>query len=268
MGKWSREEWDLIGEHLFGKRLRGMMPQGIHEASATRKYVLGSRLQLDDRVFRYALAGGTLNTDLGAKNALAQHIAYTTVAASVAAGSTLITLDVAAGDGVNTDGEIGANELAGGFIVVFPHAENSFVRKIISNTATVVGGGEMAIAVDKPIPVALTVDIMHGECMASPYLNVQSLADAISSVIGIPTVAATVGQYLWLQTWGPIWIAPQGEVSLGNNNRQVVFRHDGGIDEYDAADPNTIKAQHAGFVLANAPGGGQGAAFIFLQIAP
>jgi len=121
---------------------------------------------------------------------------------------------------------------------------------------------------DQQIPVELVADTMHGECMASPYLNVQATADSISSVMGIPTLVATVGQYLWLQTWGPVWIAPQGEVSIGNNNRNVVFRHDGSIDEYDATDAYTIKAQHAGFVLANAPGGSQGAAFIFLQIAP
>ena len=84
----------------------------------------------------------------------------------------------------------------------------------------------------------------------------------------MPPIPATSGQYLWVQTWGPVWIAPQPEVSVGLYNRQVVFRHDGSIDEYDYLDAMTTKQQHCGFVLANAQAGGQGAAFIMLQIAP
>jgi len=73
---------------------------------------------------------------------------------------------------------------------------------------------------------------------------------------------------LWIQTWGPCWISPQAAVSVGNTNRQVVFRHDGSLDEHDYSDAYTTKAQHAGFVLANAAGATQGAAFIMLQICP
>jgi len=137
-----------------------------------------------------------------------------------------------------------------------------------TGTHTVTGVGEMTLTLDKPLPVALVADDDHGECMASPYLDVRTGGGSTSSIVGVPTMVAKDGEFLWIQTWGPVWIAPQGEVSVGNNNRQVVFRHDGSIDEYDATDPYTVKAQHAGFVLQNAREGGQGAAFIMLQISP
>jgi len=243
------------------------MIQDINEASNDKKYPIGMRLARGDRVYRYAKAGGTLNTDLGAKNALTQHVSFTTIHSNALVGATEIVIDVAGTDGVNGDGVIAANELEGGTVVVYPHSDNSFTRGIVRNTATT-GAGPMTLTLDAPIPVALTAASMHAECMASLYLNVKTLTSTTTSVVGVPTVAATVGQYLWLQTWGPCWIAPQAEVSVGNNNRRVVFRHDGSIDEDDVADANVSKGQIAGFVLANAPGGGQGAPFIMLWLAP
>lgn len=247
------------------------MLQDLHQVSTTQRYPLGLKYPisnpLDLRGFRYAKAGGTLNTDVGAKNALRQCVAYAEIAADALAGAKLVSLTVAASDGVNADGNIAANELLGGSIVIFTHAGYTVNRMIVGNTATV-GGGTMVVTIDKPLPCNLTATTMHGECMANLYLNVQTNIDNTMSVVGMPTMPATIGQYLWLQTWGPVWIAPQAEVSVGNNNRRVVFRHDGSIDEDDVSDANVSKAQIAGFVMANASGGGQGAAFIFLQITP
>jgi len=47
-----------------------------------------------------------------------------------------------------------------------------------------------------------------------------------------------------------------------------LYLGDGSLDEHDYSDAYTTKAQHAGFVLANAAGATQGAAFIMLQICP
>ncbi len=247
--------------------LVGKAEQGIHEASATQKYPLGTILRKPDgREFVYAKAGGTLNTDMGAKSYNTQHIAYATIAAAAAAGDSSIVLDVAATDGDAGDGAIAANELAGGYVVVFPHSSNSFTRQIVGNTAVEAGGGEITLTLDDPIPVALVADSDHGEAMASPYLDVRTGTGSTSSIVGIPTVAATVGQFLWLQKKGISWVAPQAEVSVGNNNREVVFRHDGSIDEHDYSDANVAKGQHAGYVVQNASGAGQGAPFVMFDI--
>lgn len=263
----SRADMQRVWNQVLGTPVPGASEQDIYELSDVQKYVVGSRLVVDMRVFYYSRAGGALVPDVGAKNALAQHVAYA-VLADAPVGSTVLVITVGAADGVLGNGAISANELAGGYMAIFPAAGNKAItRRIVSNSAVGAGGGAMTVVVDKPLPVALTA-VSHGECMANPYANVQTLNSDTTSVVGIPTVAATLGQYLWLQTWGPIWIAPQAGVSVGSNNREVVFRHDGSIDVHDPADPNVAKGQHAGFVLANAAGGGQGAPFIMLQITP
>jgi len=238
----------------------------IYEADAAQKYPIGTKLVVGDRSYRYAYAGGTLNPDLGAHCALEQCVAYTTIAEAAVAEATSIVLDVAVTDGPAGNGVIAVNYLAGGYIVIFDASGKAFTRMIRSNTA--VATGEMTVVLDVGIPVALIANTDHCECMASPYANIQALTSTTTSVMGIPTVVATVGQWFWLQTWGPVWIAPQGSVSVGNNNRQVVFRHDGSVDDHDYSDANVVWGQHAGFVITNAAGGGQGAAFIMLQICP
>jgi len=227
---------------------------------------IGTRYRMDDRVFHYAKAGGTLNCDLGCAPYNTQCVAYATIADDAVIGATKIVIDVAGSDGAAGDGVIAKDELFGGYIVIFPHSENSINRRIIGNTA--VDTDEMTVELDAGIPVALDTDNDHAECIASPYSDVRTDGTITKSVVGVPVVAATSGKYLWIQTWGPIWIAPQTDVSTGNNDRQVVFRHDGSLDEHDYSDAAITKAQHAGFVLANASGGGQGAAFIMLQICP
>lgn len=263
VGKQVAEALEMVG--AYSERLVNV--QGIDEMSAVKNYRLGATLKKPDgRVFKYARATATLNTDLGAENYLSQHVSITTVATAAAVGDTAVVIDVGSGDGVAADGVIGVDELEGGYVVFFPHSQNSFTRRIIGNTGTG-GAGEMTLELDDPIPVDLTVNTDHAECMASPYYALRSASSNTKSIMGLPSVAATAAEpYHWLLTWGPCWIAPQGSVSVGNNHRQVVFRHDGSIDDHDFNDGNVSEGQHAGFVLANAPGGGQGAPFIMLQI--
>ncbi len=246
------------------------MKQDIDQASDVQIYPLGKRYAIDDRVFRYARAGGTLNTDLGAKNALLQCIAFTTIHASVSAGATQVSIDVAAGDGVLNNGVIGVDELAGGYIVIYPGAENSFVRRIVRNTATT-GAGEMTLTLNKPLPCALTA-VMHTECIASIYSNVTSVNNGFMSIVGLPTVPATIRQYLWLQTWGPCWIAPHGGVGKNDSDMAAYFGGDAGVNQGDELNPAgtsvALTNQYAGFVLASAKDNGQGAPFIMLQISP
>jgi len=253
---------------IYGGLITGQTVQELATApSTTQRHEIGARMMTKDgRVFRYAKAGATLNADLGCSPYEEQEVAYTTIAAAAALGATTIILDVQSGDGIADDGVIAVDSLVNGYVVVFPHNEDAFTRLITGNTVTA-AAGEMTLTLLNGIPVALDAgDVDHGECMASPYADVRSSTSNTKSVVGIPSWAATVGQFLWIQTWGPVWVAPQGTVSVGNNHRQVVFRHDGSIDDHDYNDAVVTQAQHAGFVLKQGNGGGQGAAFIMLQI--
>lgn len=243
--------------------------QHYDEASDDMNFTIGSRMQVDGRTFFYARAGGVLDCGKGAFNAITQHVSFALVAIA-AQGARTIVVTVGGGDGVLGGGDIGLNELAGGYIVIWPaDMSEAMNRRVVGNSA-VTGGGAMTVTLDRPLSGAL-VGTDHAEIMASPYLNVQTtaLAFGFHSVMGVPPIAATLGQYLWLQTWGPVWITPGGlgQASIGFLNRRVYFREDGSIDE-NPVGTAYADAQLAGYVLCNAPGEGQGAPFIQLMLAP
>jgi len=130
----------------------------------------------------------------------------------------------------------------------------------------------MTVVLDKPLTYAL-VAVSMIEIMASPYRNVQiTPADSTyCSLVGVPTVAAIAGQFLWLQTWGPLWTNADLVVSVGINNRSISTGPDGNLHPVVAADAfNTVQGQKVGFAMENGNTAAhlQGAPFIFLQIAP
>jgi len=232
----------------------------------TQRFAIGTIYRKDERSWSYAYAGATLGADQGCESADYQHIGYVTVAEDTVVGANQLILDTGSGTGPGSDGLFLANELVNGTIVIFDKSAQSFCRRIVASSAVASGGGEMTVTVDQGLPVALVGDTDYCECVANRFIDVRIGASATRSIVGIPEYSATVGQYVWIQTWGPRWVAPQGAVGTGNNDRQVVFRHDGSVDQHDYSDANVAMGQHAGWNMANAIGGGQGAAFIFLQI--
>ena len=263
----------------LGKRMGGSAGQKIYEAGTTQYYDIGSRLvSPDGRVFRYAKAGGTLVTSYGCENALQTAVTRTYLTVAAAAGATSVTFTVAATDGTcalggNGDGSITVNALVGGYITiekVIGNVDNTQTRMITGNTAVAAGGGTMTVTFDDPLAVAVAASAEYATCIFSPYYNVQSSTYGNAQTVGVPCMIAGTGQYLWIQTWGPCWVTTQPRVNTELYDGQVVFRHDGTVDvpQYD---DGTVKwAQHAGFVLSNARGGGHstGGAFIMLQISP
>lgn len=239
--------------------------QDYDVASDTQHYRIGSRMQVDERVFYYGCAGNTLIPDVGAKNAYTQCVGFAALpTAETPLTSYTLVVTVAGTDGIAGNGDIGLNELRGGYIVIFmPNA--AINRRVVGNTA-VTGGGPMTVTMDRPLGVAVP-NTEHAEIMHSPYKSViQSLND-VYSVVGFAPVAATDGQFLWLQTWGPVWASAQIEVGVGQNKR-VVFRNDGSLDWNDVADVPCYVQQLAGYVLCSSRTAGQGAPFFQLQLAP
>lgn len=249
--------YDLLG---------GNSGHRIWEAGTTQKYTLGARIVYPDgRVFKYAKAGGTLISGQGCKAYHEQHISYAVLPAAAAAGATTMSVTVGAHDGsiATHDGTLVANELAGGYILIFHKATTNKVtlRRILTNTAVASGGGTTVITIDDPLPEAVAVTDAC-ECMASPYLDVVAANNENTCVVGVPTMAATVGQYLWIQTWGICWMAPHAEVGTGINVHEAFFNSDGSLGVHG----DGASLQHAGFVLARARGGTQGLPFVMLQI--
>ena len=257
--------------------LGGSSGHRIWESGTVKNYSIGARFTTGDgRVFRYAKAGGTLITGYGCENALQVAVARTYLTLGAAVGDTSVTFTVATTDGTceiggNGDGSIAKDALVGGYIViekVIGNVDNVQQRMITGNTAVAAGGGTMTVTFDAPLAVAVVASAEYATCVFSPYYNVQCSSYGHAQAVGVACMIAAAGQYLWIQTWGPCWVITQPRVNTELYDGQVVFRHDGTVD-CPVYDDGTVKwAQHAGFVLSNARGGGHstGGAFIMLQI--
>jgi len=248
---------------------------GLYVADGTQRFCFGQRfLTNDGRVFKYAKAGGSLNIDLLAQSVVAQHISYSTAAVAAKAGDRKVSVAVAVTDGAAGGGAIAKDELAGGYIVIFSDVVATMNRGIVGNTAVAAGGSTtVIIEVDRPLHVAVTAATSFHEVMASPYSSIKAstTGDRNRGFVGLPMVEATSGQCLWIQTWGPCWVAPQGDLGAAADANQAVARYDGSIDVHMNASAEggtgyNYPQQHVGFVLSHAPAGTQGAPFVMLQI--
>ncbi|GAI76822.1 unnamed protein product, partial [marine sediment metagenome] len=159
------------------------MKQDIHQLSNFQRYPIGFRYpktnHMDLRAFRYARAGvsdsGALVPSLGAHVGFTQDIPQVAVTQDLlATGKYTLEILVGATDGRRGNAGILANELAGGYIIIFvtglTHTLNCM---IVANTATIAGGGAqlMTVTVDKPLPYALGAG-SNAEVIANPYLDV------------------------------------------------------------------------------------------------
>ena len=243
-----------------------------YTAEATQRYMLGTRyITWDGSVYKYALAKGTLDPDMGVKCAATQNLAYVTFGAAqgASAGATSIKCTFANTDGYANSGLVLENELAGGSCVIFSDTVATMRRGILGNTGVVAGGGEVTLYLDAPIQVAITAATSFIEAIASPYYGVAHDSETKHSVIGVPCAIATTGQYCWLQTWGVSWVTPQSRVGASSLIRAVYWRHDGSLDIRSLNGTFVdayITDQYAGFVLQNTQAEAQAAPFVMLQV--
>ena len=233
-------------------------------ADTVQGYPLGTKYVDGERVFKYAKFAGTVNPDFGAMNTQYQPIGFSSIQAVTVQYATEFYFTMGGSAGHASDGALAINELAGGYAVIFDATGKAINRQIVSNAAQT-GGGTTLVVVSDPIPVALTTSDSV-ELIASPYRNVTASTSNSYGVVGLPELIYTSGEFGWLQTWGPRWVAPQAAVGSGSNNDICIFRHDGSIDELDYSDAANSKGQIAGYVMCWPAAGTQGAPFIYLQI--
>jgi len=242
------------------------MKQGIFELSSTPIYPIGKRYPIDERVFRYGQIYGVnaMGGRAVANLATAEEVTTATVASAI--GATTVTIIVVAAAGLV------ANELQGGYLC---YKKTRYYRHRIKshpaagNGATCVLTLETAI-VGHAIAIGDTLIAYH-----SPWRRVGNGATygALVSFVGWPFGDIAIGQYTWLQTWGPVNGAPA--VFFGDlpSERQVWFAGDGSLTTFHVPSPQG-GYQHAGFWVPCTWYGGaahpmeDGGHLVFLQIAP
>ncbi len=228
----------------------------VASTDKSSNFNIGDRVVTPDgRVFRYAKAADTLYPGMGCSS-------YATYALSASSAAGQVVGDKSITFASQTFAE---DELRGGYLVIYLSDTNILQRGIIGNS--VCSSSTVTIYLD----AALTVDIAAAtfcEALGNLYGNVlgASTHGEYTSIVGVPTLPATVGQYVWVQTWGVIWLA--GTVGIGANTtyeRQLVFVGGGAVESHYAHVGDS--AQNAGFII-QLDSGGSGPPFIMLQISP
>lgn len=255
----------------------------LYKASTIKdpQFNIGDRVVTPDgRVFRYAKAGtaGVLSS-FGATVRASSNISVLAPAQSTlragykdqqicgALGSRVVEITIAAADGRAADGVVAADELRGAYIVLANQGSSAMNRCILGNTAVAAGGGTTIVTLDGPLTAAVVAGTTYTEILLNPYAFMEIGGGAnleYQSFDGVPAVTATVGQYFWLQTWGPLWVVPGGGSTPGDsaNDREVYFVGDGSINGA-AHVTNENGYQVAGFIMDS---GSTTPPFIMLQI--
>jgi hypothetical protein len=189
-----------------------VVQQGIYEESSTKKHRLGERLQLGDRVFRYAYTGGALVAGVMATFALlggATTEIQTTLVVNTAAaiGSRRVYVN-----SVTTAQT--ANLFEDGWAVI--EETGAFLYQVKSNTALAATGttGYLELYDDLHIALTTSADI---ELMTNPWNKVITAASATAvaaGLAGVPPIAIQSGYYGWLQTMGPCAMMPYAALDL------------------------------------------------------
>lgn len=246
----------------------------LYKASTVKdsKWNIGDRVVLPDgRVFRYGKAGADLEQmKRGVKNYSKLVTELDAIGVAAIIGARSIELTFADTDGVDNDGVIDADELRGGYISLY-RGDNRQQRGIIGNTARANGDtGNTTIHLDASLVTAINEDD-NVEVLGNPYYDLRHMNDGETSVMGMPVILATSGQYFWIQTWGICRVTPTAaELGASSETRQFVFDSAGSVYSHQLdSDRATSSYQHAGFIVEKTDGvAGSAAPFINLQINP
>jgi len=245
----------LSGGHMLINR----KVQNIHEESLVQNYDLGTRLVVDDRVFRYSRAAGALIAMKAAHQSIADKGVDTHAIAS-AAGSYEITI-------LDTDPH-DKDYYAGGYVWIMNLTTGVYEMYRIKGSAVSAGTSilltlEEALAVEVPASTWITA-------WPNIYNNVLGTTTGFMSMVVVALRPVQSGYYFWGQTWGPCFGTSMSVVpGLNSADRDVYFNSDGAlmsgvdVDFGTAANP---KPQRAGFIITNTTGGGD--QFYMLQISP
>lgn len=254
-----------------GHMLAGGKLQDVNERSTVQNYSIGTRLAMDERVFRYCKSVGNLtNLEYPVINS---HIipddgyegAITGV--PVVGDRTIV---------INDTGAAGArpvNYFAGAYIHIYS-ANTAYrqIRKILSST---VGNGvSITVTLDWPLEGVNPLGITTVDVYPSIYSEVNlpgSVSSGEETFVGFAGALLQSGEYGWVQTWGPVnghynvkFPGEQGPPG----DRECYFSPAGEIVTPKATGTDAyISYQRAGYVIPVTKSA-YGSVFIMLQLQP
>jgi hypothetical protein len=236
----------------------GLAPT-IYEDTVAQLYVLGTRLQIGEQVFRYCKAGSALTRYVAGCNDDQWSLTNAAAKATSAVGSTSLTV-------ANTSATV--DQYVGGYVAIFTSPLQ--VRRIIANAAS--DGTDTVLTLDGPLEAAVT----SASTWITGYPNIYSDVTAPPSTSGhvdyisfvaIPVCTVASGSYFWGQTWGPCYgVAGSTVPGSAAQQREVYFSTAGNLLDYGDGNAGA-GAQYAGYILPRTASG-SGDQFYMLQLAP
>lgn len=228
----------------------------VYDDSTTQDYPLGTRLAVDERVFRYCRAGAALNRHDGACNNDSWTLTNEEPNQAAAIGATSIQV-------VNTAGT--ANQYQNGWVAIFTNRLQ--VRHILRNDAS--DGTDILLYLDGGLETAIVADTTWVTGYPSIYFDTRQISTAFASVMCVPVCEVASGSYYWGQTWGPCYGRVIGTVpGVTSVDREIYFGGNGSLYGHIEAEAAAAGGyQRAGHLLPRTSAGG-GDQLYMLQLAP
>ena len=252
---------DIYVDGVATRKIGGESPK-IYSTSTTMLYPLGTRLEVDERVFRYARAGSAHTRYVAACNFDQWTLTNEEPNASAAVGATSMSV-------VNTTAT--KDLYVGGWVAICTSPIQ--VRRIIANDAS--DGTDTTIYLDGALEVAVTLNVTWVTGYPSIYYNTYAPGSVPAaggnvdyiSFVCIPVCTVAASSYFWGQTWGPCYgVAGATVPGSTANQREIYFSTAGNLWDYGDAGAGT-GAQYAGYILPRT-GSASGDQFYMLQLSP
>lgn len=239
-----------------GNMLTGGRLQDVHEVSTVQNYDIGTRLVMDDRVFRYCKAGGDI-VALKAGHCGVMPREGNCDGVDYPAGSFTITIPMNENGAKFTEEKV-ANYWKEGYIWI-QTAPQQLIRIKSSSIAaagiTVLVGGFVTLTLYEALKVKVLGSGVGTDRWITAWANIYSdilpTHSARMSNVVVPLISVTSGKYFWGQTWGPCFGTVVATIpGRADGDREVYYNIDGAL--VTGADITaTGLAQRAGFIITN-----------------
>lgn len=245
--------------------------QGVMEIDAVQNYRAGTRLAIDERVYRYA----HVDAERKARPAYGVFPKMTTSEtgapqADADAGDYVVYCTAVAG--------VGVDDYAEGYLEVWGIDPNfGLMYKIKSNTVAAAPGATFAITLYDALVADVAIATETLRLFQNPYLNVVSMRqrqiDGVAtdwrkvSAIGVPNRFIPADKWGWIQTWGPcVIVGDSGTEGVADSERCMQFGDNLSVLRLRDLGDGLGRHQIGGFVLPPTTDGYRG--LFNLQITP
>jgi hypothetical protein len=216
----------------------------------------GDEIDIGKRAFTYAKSDGACTTVQGVEVRAVAVQTMDNIVEAVAVGGVEVTIDGGTHDALAKD------ELRNGYICIFNAAASiTQFRGIIGNDAAD-ANADFVVYLEAGLNFAVDTT-WNAEVYRSPWSAVRLSTAVDYTKAGVPTVpVSATGHYFWVQTDGPIWVAPQIDTGLGvGKERSAFWRHDGTLDVVTHADLDAANTDQVAGCVITGSGAGIGPLF-------